>query len=96
MAVNEIKNPSSLRIKLDLGMVDGKTKVKSKTFSSVKPDASAQNVYEVAEDITESEIKSAMDLVVDKNIFAPNGADIASIVEAKVVVTDTTPYDLEL
>ncbi len=49
MAVNEIKNPSSLRIKLDLGMVDGKTKVKSKTFSSVKPDASAQNVYEVAE-----------------------------------------------
>ncbi|WP_305303226.1 DUF1659 domain-containing protein [Romboutsia ilealis] len=49
MAVNEIKNPSSLRIKLDLGMVDGKTKVKSKTFSSVKPDVSAQNVYEVAE-----------------------------------------------
>ena len=48
------------------------------------------------EDITESEIKSAMDLVVAKNIFAPNGADIASIVEAKVVVTDTTPYDLEL
>ena len=34
--VNEMKNPSSLRIKLDLGMVDGKTKVKSKTFSNVK------------------------------------------------------------
>ena len=30
--VNEMKNPSSLRIKLDLGMVDGKTKVKSKGF----------------------------------------------------------------
>ena len=44
MVVNEMQNPSSLRIKLDLGMVDGKTKVKSKTFSSVKPDASAQNV----------------------------------------------------
>ena len=25
MAVNESKNPSSLKIKLDLGMVDGKT-----------------------------------------------------------------------
>ena len=49
MVVNEMQNPSSLRIKLDLGMVDGKTKVKSKTFSSVKHDASAQNVYEVAE-----------------------------------------------
>ena len=28
MVVNEMQNPSSLRIKLDLGMVDGKTKVK--------------------------------------------------------------------
>ena len=34
MAVTEAKNPSSLRIKLDLGMVDGRTKVRSKTFSS--------------------------------------------------------------
>ena len=49
MAVNEMQNPSSLRIKLDLGMEDGKTKVRSKTFSYVKHDASAQNVYDVAE-----------------------------------------------
>ena len=31
------------------------------------------------EDITETEIKSAMDLVVEKNIFAPNGGNIVSI-----------------
>ena len=37
-----------------------------------------------------------MDLVVEKNIFAPNGADIVSTIEAKVVVTDTTEYDLVL
>ena len=49
MAVTEAKNPSSLRIKLDLGMEDGRTKVRSKTFSSVKYDASAQNVYDVAQ-----------------------------------------------
>ena len=49
MAVKEAKNPSSLRIKLDLGMEDGRTKVRSKTFSSVKYDASAQNVYDVAQ-----------------------------------------------
>ena len=49
MAVREAKNPSSLRIKLDLGMEDGRTKVRSKTFSSVKHDASSQNVYDVAE-----------------------------------------------
>ena len=48
------------------------------------------------EDISESEIKAAMDLVIAKNIFAPNGDDIVQAVEAKVVVTDTTPYDLEL
>ena len=49
MAVKEAKNPSSLRIKLDLGMEDGRTKVRSKTFSSLKHDASSQNVYDVAE-----------------------------------------------
>ena len=48
------------------------------------------------EHINETEIKSAMDLVVEKNIFAPNGSDIVATVEAKVVVTDTTEYDLVL
>ena len=43
---------------------------------------------------TEDEIKTAMELVVSKNIFASGGADIAKAVSAKVVVTDTTPYDL--
>lgn len=49
MAVNEMQNPSSLRIKLDLGMEDGKTKVRSKTFSNLKHNATAQDVYDVAE-----------------------------------------------
>ena len=48
------------------------------------------------DDISESEIKAAMDLVIAKNIFAPNGDDIVQAVDAKVVVTDTTPYDLVL
>ena len=66
------------------------------TFKTTNDKKVSLSVDDPREDITESEIKSAMDLVVAKNIFAPNGADIASIVEAKVVVTDTTPYDLEL
>ena len=53
MAVNEFKNQSNLRIKLDLGMVNGKTKVRSKTFSSLKHNASAQDVYDVAEALME-------------------------------------------
>ena len=48
------------------------------------------------DDISESEIKAAMDLVIAKNIFAPNGDDIVQAIDAKVVVTDTTPYDLVL
>nr|WP_294575997.1 DUF1659 domain-containing protein [uncultured Romboutsia sp.] len=51
MSVLEAKNPSSLKIKLDLGMVEGKTKVRSKTFSNLKHDASAQDVYDVAESL---------------------------------------------
>ncbi len=45
-------------------------------------------------DITEAEIKSVMDLVLAKNIFSPNGLNLVAAVEAKIVVTDTTPYDL--
>ena len=47
-------------------------------------------------DLTEAEIKACMDLIVSKNIFAPNAADLVKAVDAKVVITDTTPYDLEL
>ena len=42
------------------------------------------------------EIKEVMDLIVEKNIFAPNGADLVDTVEAKIVVTDTTEYDLAI
>ena len=52
------------------------------------------SVDDPREDITEGEIKNFMDMVVEKKIFNPNGADIVGVVEAKVVVTDTTEYDL--
>ena len=50
MAVTVLNNPAGLRLKFDLGKDDstGKTKVKSKTFSNVKHNASNENVYEVA------------------------------------------------
>ena len=66
------------------------------TFKTTDDKKVSLSVDNPREDITESEIKDAMDLVVSKNIFDPNGADIVSAVEAKVVVTDTTSYDLEL
>jgi hypothetical protein len=47
MAVIEINNPSSLKVKLDLGMVDGKTKTRNKSYSLLKYDASAQDCFDV-------------------------------------------------
>ena len=48
------------------------------------------------EDLSEAEIIEAMDLIVTKDIFAPYGSSLVSAVEAKVVVTDTTEYDLAI
>lgn len=51
-------------------------------------------VTDPREDITESEIKAVMDLIIEKNIFAPNGEDIVSAKDAKIVQTETTEFDL--
>ena len=66
------------------------------TFKTTDDKSVSLSIDNPREDITENEIKTAMDLVVSKNIFAPSGADIANAVSSKVVVTDTTPYDLVL
>lgn len=50
-------------------------------------------VTDPREDVTEIEIKEVMDLIVEKNIFAPNGEDIVSAKEAKIVQTETTEFD---
>ena len=46
------------------------------------------------EDVTEQEIKDVMDLILSSNIFFPNGEELVSLVEAKIVVTNTTEYEL--
>ena len=51
-------------------------------------------VTDTRDDIKESEIKAVMDLIIEKNIFAPNGEDIVSAKEAKIVQTETTEFDL--
>ena len=66
------------------------------TFKTDDDKKISLSVDDPREDVSEADIKSAMDLVVAKNIFAPGGCDIVEALEAKVVVTDTTSYDLEL
>ena len=46
--------------------------------------------------VSETEIKTCMDLIIARDVFAPNGEALVKAVEAKVVVTDTTAYDLVL
>lgn len=51
MSVVEIKNPTSLKIRFDLGMEDGKSKTKSKTYSNVRTTATSQDLFDVANSI---------------------------------------------
>lgn len=44
--------------------------------------------------LTEAEIKTAMTVILSKDIFAPEGLPLAALVEAKIVTTNTTEYDL--
>ena len=53
-------------------------------------------VTDPRDNVTEAEIKAVMDLIVAKNIFAPNGENIVSAKEAKIVQTETTEFDLEI
>ena len=48
------------------------------------------------DNITETEIKTTMELIVEKNIFKKNDYAFVEAVEAKIVTADTTEYDLVL
>lgn len=48
------------------------------------------------DNITETEIKTTMELIVEKNIFKKNDYAFVEAVEAKIVTTDTTEYNLVL
>ena len=64
------------------------------TFKTTDDKKVSISVDNPREDLSEYEIKSAMELIIDKSIFSPNGEDLAALVSAKVVQTDTTNYDL--
>ena len=44
--------------------------------------------------LQESAIKSAMQIVIDKNVFAPREEKLVALVEARIVVTNTNEYEL--
>ena len=64
------------------------------TFKTTDDKKVSISVDNPREDLSENEIKSAMELIIDKSIFSPNGEELAALFSAKVVQTDTTNYDL--
>ena len=48
------------------------------------------------DDLTEEQIKTAMELIVEKNVFNKNDYALVEAVEAQIVTTQTTGYDLVL
>lgn len=65
------------------------------TFSTTSARKVSLFITDPRQDLTESEIKAAMDIIVEKNIFAPRfGEELQAPLEAKVVQTETTEYDL--
>lgn len=52
------------------------------------------SIEDPKDDLTEQQIKTAMELIVEKNIFKKNNYAFVSTVKAEVVNTQTTEYDL--
>ena len=52
------------------------------------------SVDDPRDDLTEFEVKAAMTLMLSSNVFLPNGDELALLIDAKIVETDTTSYDL--
>ena len=61
--VVEAKNPSSLKVKFDCGLNDnGKTVVKSRTYSNLKHNAASSDVLNVAEALASLQQHSVLEI----------------------------------
>lgn len=73
MAVTITKNPSTLRLRFDLGRDDstGKTKIKSKSYSNVDPSALDDDVYAVGSVISSLQSHTLLELAkIDNNTLS--------------------------
>ena len=67
-SITETKNPSSLKMKFDCGLGDnGRTIVKSRTYSNLKPDAKALDIYNVADAMVSLQQHSILEIVKQDN-----------------------------
>ena len=66
------------------------------TFKNTLGNSFSITIDDPRENIEETDIINAMNLIKDKNIFQPKGYDIAECVSAKVVDSTTTEYNLTI
>ncbi|MEE0617636.1 MAG: DUF2922 domain-containing protein [Intestinibacter bartlettii] len=70
----------------------------SKKLVMVFKNSAGKNVSITIDDpkdsLTESDIKTAMDTIVEKNIFRKNNYEFVEAIEAKIVNIQTDEYDL--
>ena len=66
------------------------------TFKNTLGNSFSITIDDPREDIEETDIINAMNLIKDKNTFQPKGYDIAECVSAKVVDSTTTEYNLTI
>ena len=65
------------------------------TFKSAGDKTVNLTVDDPRDDINEAEVISAMNLILEKNIFSPDNVDLKEAVKAKVIQTETTEFDLQ-
>lgn len=66
--VIEINNASSLKIKFDCGInLDGKSIIKTRTYSNVRADAASLDVYNVADALASLQKHSILDVIKQDN-----------------------------
>ncbi|MBC5995823.1 DUF2922 domain-containing protein [Romboutsia ilealis] len=65
------------------------------TFKSEGDKTVNLTIDDPRDDISETEVISAMNLILDKNIFSPDNVDLKEAVKAKVIQTETTEFDLK-
>lgn len=70
------------------------TRVLYMTFKNTLGNSCTITVDDPRDDIEETDIINAMNLIKEKNIFQPKGYDISECVSAKVVNSTTTEFDL--
>ena len=64
------------------------------TFKTDEGKKVSLSVDDPKPNITEEEIKNAMETIINSGIFTPNGESLIEMNDAKIVETDTIEYDL--